>query len=97
MVLVLVEFQHLPRITINKGCAIVTDNPTGYPKPHNYVLFDEVCYCSFRGFMEWHCLYPFGEVFHSHQDPYVSTRWWVNWPDQIKPLSVEGPWDDHAV
>ena len=45
MVLDLVEFQHLPYFTVDKGCVIVTNNPVGYPKPHNYVFFDEVCYC----------------------------------------------------
>ena len=91
MVLDLVEFQHLPHITVDKVCAIVTDNPMGYPKPYNYVLFDEVCYCSPHGLTEWHCLRPFGEVFSSHQDPYISARWWVNRSHQIKPSSVEGP------
>ena len=97
MVLNLVEFQHLPYFTIDKSCAIVTDNLVRYPKPDNYVFFDEVCYFSSRDFMEWHCLCPFGEVFCSHQDSYVSMRWRVNWSYQIKPLSVEGLWGDHAV
>ena len=66
MVLDLVEFQHLPYITVDKGCAIVIDNLVRYPKPHNYVLFDKVCYCSSCGFTEWHCLYPFFEIFRSH-------------------------------
>ena len=48
----LVELQHIPYITIDKGCAIVTDNPVGYPKPHNYVLLNEVCYRSSCGFTE---------------------------------------------
>ena len=52
MVFDLVEFQHLPYITIDKRCAIVTNNPVGYPKPHNYVFFDEVCYYSSCGFTE---------------------------------------------
>ena len=83
MVFDLVEFQHLPYITVDKGHAIVTDNPVGYPKPHNYVFFDEVCYCSSCGFMEWHCLCLFDEILRSHQDPYVSARWWINWSHQI--------------
>ena len=91
MVLDLLEFQHLPHITIDKGCAIVTDNPVRYPKPHDYVFFDEVCYYSSCDVMEWHCLYLFGEVFRSHQDRYVPTQWGVNWSDQIKPSSVKGP------
>ena len=31
MVLDLVEFQHLPYIIVDKGCAIVADNPVGTP------------------------------------------------------------------
>ena len=50
MVLDLVEFQHLPYITVDKGCAIVTDNLVEYSKPHNYVFLDEVCHCSSCGF-----------------------------------------------
>ena len=44
MVLDLVEFQHLPYIIVDKGCAIIIDNPIGYSKPDNYVLLNEVCY-----------------------------------------------------
>ena len=97
MVLDLVELKHLPHITVDKECAIITDNPVEYPKPHNYVLLDEVCYCFSYGFTEWYSLCPLSEVFRSHQDPYVSMRRWVNWPHQIKPPSVEGLWSDHAM
>ena len=97
MVLDLVEFQHLPYFTVDKECAIVTDNPVEYSKPHNYVFFDEVFYYSSYGFTEWHYLYPFCEVLCSHQDPNVSTQWWINWSNEIKPPSVEGPWRDPAV
>ena len=50
MMFVLVEFQHLPYITVDKGRAIVADNPVGYSKPHNYVFLNEVCYRSSCGF-----------------------------------------------
>ena len=66
MVLDLVELQHLPHITVDKGCAIVTDNPMVYPKPNNYVLPDEVCYYSSCDITKWYCLYPFGEILCSH-------------------------------
>ena len=32
MVLDLVEFQHLPYLTVDKECAIVTNNLVGYPQ-----------------------------------------------------------------
>ena len=91
MVLDLVEFQHLPYIIVDKGYTIITDNPIGYSEPDNYVLLNEVCYCSSRNFMERHYLYPFGEIIRSHQDSFVSTRWWIYWSHQIKPPSVERP------
>ena len=78
MVLDLVELWHLPYITVDKWCVIITDNPVGYPKPHNYVFFDEVRYYSSYGLTEWYYFCLLCEVFYSHQDPYVSTRWWVN-------------------
>ena len=37
MVLDLIEFQHLPHIAVEQRCAIVTNDPIGYPKPDNYV------------------------------------------------------------
>ena len=52
MMLDLVEFQHFPYFAVDKGCAIVTDKSVGYPKSHNYIFLDEVCYCSSRGFAE---------------------------------------------
>ena len=42
MMLDLVEFQHLPYVTVDKGCAIVADNPVGYFKPHNDVFLDDI-------------------------------------------------------
>ena len=39
----LVKLWHLPYITVDKWCAIVTDDPMRHPKSYNYILLDEVC------------------------------------------------------
>ena len=93
MVLNLIEFQHLPYFIVNKGCAIIIDNPVRYPKPHNYVFFDGVCYYSSCGFTEWHCLCPFGEVFHSHQIHMYSRDGGLTGPTKSS-LQV---WKSHTV
>ena len=66
MILDLVELQHLPYITVDKGCAIVTGNPVGYSKPHNYIFLDEFFHCSSCGFPEWYCLCPLSEIFRNY-------------------------------
>ena len=74
----LIELQYLSYFTIDKWCAIVTDDPMRYSKPDNYVFLDEICHGFSYGLAEWYGLCLFGKVLRSHKDPYVPMRGWIN-------------------
>lgn len=93
----LVEFQHLPHFSIDKGCTIGSYDSVRYPKSKNYILFDEICHNFSGGFVEWYSLYPLGEIFCSYKDPYVPIRRWIDQSYQVMPLGMERQWSDHAL
>ena len=79
MVFDLIKFQHLSYLTVDKWSTIVIYDPMRYPKFGNYFFLDKVCHNISYDFTEWYGLYPFGELFHNHEDPHVPMRRWINW------------------
>ena len=66
MVFDLVELYHLSHLIIDKGCAIITDDPTRYSKPNNYVFLDKICHCPSCGLAEWYRFHLLGKILRSH-------------------------------